>query len=83
MAFEILPAVDGEWGEVHDYVFQDAVTQAEWELEKFGAQTAMRNVTALDKLIEKNTWRSKDAANVRLKIIRLAVAEGIPVPIPT
>lgn len=82
MVYKIIPAVDGEWGEVHDYVFHDAVTQAEWELEKFGAKTALRNIPDLDKLITKKTWRSKDAANLRLKIIRLAAAEGVPMPIP-
>ena len=82
MVYKILPTVDGKWGEVHDYVFKDAVTQAKWELEEFGAKVAMRNISALDELIDKKTWRSKDAANMRLKIIRLAVAEGVPVPIP-
>lgn len=82
MVYEIFPAVDGEWGEVHDYVFHDAVTQAQWELDEFGAKIAMRNIPDLDKLIAKKTWRSAKAADLRLKIIRLAVAEGVPVPIP-
>lgn len=82
MPSKILPTVDGKWGEVHDYVFHDAVTQAEWELDNFGAKTAIRNISELDKLIAKKTWRSAKAADLRLKIIRLAVAEGVPVPIP-
>ena len=73
--FIILPTLDGEWGEVHDYVLKDAVTNARWELEEFGGQLAMRNIPKLDELIESKSWRAKDAANIKAIIIRDALAE--------
>ncbi|MGW8178362.1 MAG: hypothetical protein ACWGQW_06300 [bacterium] len=78
--YEVQPAVDYGEGEVHDYILKDAVTQAEWELNEFGAKTAMRNLPALQEMIDNNTWRSVRAADVRLKIIRLATQEDIEVP---
>ena len=77
MNYIIYPAMDGPWGEVHDYVMQDEVTQAQWELNEFGPATALRNVPALKSLIEKGSWRSGDAANVLAIIVRRALAENI------
>lgn len=77
MTSKVLPAIDGPWGEVHDHIIKDAVTQAEWELEQFGAKTALRNTQALQELIDKKTWRSAEAIDVLLKITRLALEEGI------
>lgn len=70
MVYEILPTVDGEWGEVHDHVIRDAVTQAKWELEVFGAETAVRHLQGLDEIIAKKTWRSSEAADIKLMILR-------------
>lgn len=77
MNFEIIGTVDGEWGEVHDYVLKDAVTQARWELKEFGAATALRNIPDLKDLIESGSWRATDAADIMARIIRIALAENI------
>lgn len=79
--YEIHPCVDGEWGEVHEYVFQDAVTQTKWELEEFGAMRAMRNRQALQELVDAKTWRSVEAADLILRIQRLALEEKYEVGI--
>jgi len=73
--YEIQPCIDGEWGEIHEYVFQDAVTQAKWELKEFGAMRAMRNLQALQELVDSKTWRSVEAADLILRIQRLALEE--------
>lgn len=70
MNHKVLPAIDGEWGEVHDHIILDVVTQAEWELDVFGAETAIRHMAELDKLIAKKIWRSAEAADLKLRIIR-------------
>lgn len=77
MNFEILPTVDGEWGEVHDFVLKDAVTQARWEFEQFGAAVALRNIPALKETIENVAWRAADAADIMATIIRVALAENL------
>jgi len=75
MITEIEPATDGKWGEVHDHVIHDVVTQAKWELETFGAETAIRHLQGLDEMIAKKIWRSAAAADVRLMILR-SLPEG-------
>ena len=75
MTSKVLPATDGKWGEVHDHIIKDAITQAEWELEVFGAERALRNKEALEKVIAKKIWRSAEAADLLLKITRLALEE--------
>ena len=75
MNIQIFPSIDGEWGEVHDHILKDAVTQALWELSNYGGIVAMRNIPALDKLIEGKSWRAVDAADAKAMITRVALAE--------
>ena len=77
LTFEILGAVDGDWGEVHDHVLQDAVTQARWELKSLGAAVALRNIPALKDVIASGSWRAEVAADIMATILRIALAENI------
>ena len=74
---EIIPCIDGDWGEVHDFILKDAVTQARWEYSEFGARIALRNIPALKELIENSSWRAAEAADIMATIIRVALAEDI------
>ncbi len=57
-------------GQIPGNVIRDAATQAEWELEQFGPAVAMRNIPALQEMIDKHYWRSEAAAEVMAVIKR-------------
>jgi hypothetical protein len=70
LPYKVMPAVDGDWGEVHDFILDDEVTRANFALETGGAAYASYWLPYLDCIIRQKTWRSEAALDIYLRITR-------------
>lgn len=69
--YRIETPVDGDWGEVHCNLIDDAATRAEYALYIGGAVYAFHHYREpLEEMIRNKTWRSEAALDVYLRITR-------------